>query len=735
MAPMTYDVIVKGGRWFDGTGAPSQLRDIGVRDGRVVAVSEQPLDETGCARVVDATDKWVLPGMLDIHTHYDVEVLEGPDLVESLRHGVTTIFVGSCSLSTIHVDPVTAGDLFGRVEAIPRRFVIDTLRKHQGWSSAAEYVEALESLPLGPNLAAFIGHSDIRAAVMGLDRATRKSVTPSEREIATMEAQLTEALDAGFIGMSAQELTFDKLDGDIARSRTLPSTYARGRERRRLNALLRKRRRALQGGPDIANPLSIGRMTLGSLPVRGGTLKTSLLSAADLKANPFLVHIMGPIAKAVNALGGDFRWQHLPVPFEVYADGIDLVIFEEFGTGATALHLQEKVAREELMRDPAYRAAFRKDYESKYGPRVWHRDFFDADIVACPDASHPHTILLQAFGSIGWRRPALKTSLLSAADIKAIPFVIHLLRGLSSIVNRLGGDFRFQHLPVPFEVYADGIDLVIFEEFGSGATALHLQEAVARDELFRSEEYRRAFRKDYESKYGPRVWHRDFFDAEIVACPDASIVGKSFGQVGVERGGLHPVDAFLDLVLEHGTAIRWRTTISNHRPAVLKKLAADSGIQIGFSDAGAHLRNMAFYNFGLRLLRHVRDAERAGKPFMTVEHAVHRLTGELGEWYRIDAGTLRVGDRADLVVVDPARLDDAVEEYHEAPVEQYGGLSRMVNRNDAAVPAVFIAGRRVVENGQPTAVLGHERTGRFLRAEQTSPAAAHSPAPSVPAAS
>ena len=578
---MSYDVIVKGGRWFDGTGAASQLRDIGVRDGRVVEVSETPLDETGCDRVVDATGKWVLPGMLDIHTHYDVEVLEGPSLSESVRHGVTTIFIGSCSLSTVHVDPVTAGDLFGRVEAIPRRFVIDALRTHQRWSSAAEYVEALESLPLGPNLAAFVGHSDIRSAVMGLDRATRKEVRPSERELKQMEEHLTEALDAGFIGMSAQELTFDKLDGEVARSRTLPSTYARGRERRRLNEVLRRRRRALQGGPDITNPVSIGRMTLGSLPVRGGTLKTSLLSAADLKANPFLVHIMGPIARAVNSLGGDFRWQHLPVPFEVYADGIDLVIFEEFGSGAAALHLADHVERNALMQD---------------------------------------------------------------------------------------------------------------------------------------EGYRRRFRKDYDAKFGMRVWHRDFFDAEIVECPDDSVIGKTFGQVGVERG-LHPADAFLDMVVEHGTKVRWRTTISNHRPEYAEKLGRSPGVQIGFSDAGAHLRNMAFYNFGLRFLRRVRDAEAAGRPFMSLEHAVHRLTGELADWYSVDAGHLRVGDRADLVVVDPVGLDESLDDYAESPVEQYDRLPRMVNRNDRAVTAVFVNGEHVFGDGAPGEALGNRRTGQFLRAQ------------------
>ncbi|NED60163.1 hypothetical protein G3I15_04390, partial [Streptomyces sp. SID10244] len=212
----------------------------------------------------------------------------------------------------------------------------------------------------------------------------------------------------------------------------------------------------------------------------------------------------------------------------------------------------------------------------------------------------PVNVGSQALTSLGIGRPHLKTSLLSAADIKANPYAIKIMGPLAALVNRLGGDFRWQHLPVPFEVYADGIDLVIFEEFGSGAAALHLKEALARDELLRNEEYRRRFRKDYESKYGVRVWHRDFFDAQIVGCPDDSVVGKSFGQVGLDRGGLHPVDAFLDLVLEHGTELRWRTTISNHRPEVLKQMAREPGIQLGFSDAGAHLRNMAFYNFGLR---------------------------------------------------------------------------------------------------------------------------------------
>ena len=132
------------------------------------------------------------------------------------------------------------------------------------------------------------------------------------------------------------------------------------------------------------------------------------------------------------------------------------------------------------------------------------------------------------------------------------PGLHRVIAAVTRFVNRfLGGDLRWQTLPVPFEVYADGIDLVVFEEFGAGQAALHLADEVERNELMQDEAYRRRFRKDYEKRYSPRVWQRDFHDAQIVACPDASLVGRSFGEVADARG-VHPVDAYLDLVVEHG---------------------------------------------------------------------------------------------------------------------------------------------------------------------------------------
>jgi N-acyl-D-aspartate/D-glutamate deacylase len=581
MTASHYDLVIRRGLWFDGTGAPGAVRDLGIRGGVLVEVSEAPLPTDG-AEVVEAAGRWVLPGFVDIHTHYDAEVLVNPGLGESVRHGVTTIVMGSCSLSTVLSGPEDAADMFSRVEAVPYEHVLGTLQDKQDWSTAAGYIESLERLPLGPNVSCFLGHSDLRAHVLGLGRSVDPDVRPSDDELARMDALLGEALDAGMLGLSTMTTKLDKVGGTRFRSRPLPSTHARWGEYRRLNKVLRKRRRVLQSAPDARMPVNV-------------------------------------------------------------------VLFLE--------------------------------------------------------------------QSSGWFRRRLRTSLLVAADPKSVPGGANAGRLLALHNRFLRSDVRLQHLPVPFELYSDGIDLPVFEELGAGAAALHLRDELERNDLMQDEAYRRRFRKQYGNKLMPGLWHKDLADTEIVACPDASVVGKSFGQVAKERK-IHPVDAFLDLIVEHGGAnVRWRTTVANHRPKQLDRMASDPGIHIGFSDAGAHLRNMAFYNIGLRLLRRVRDAEAAGRPILPLERAVHRLTGELGEWFGLDAGHLRVGDRADLVVIDPEALDHRVDGYAEAPVPEFGGLSRMVRRNDAAVVATAVGGEVVFRSGAFVDGYGTERrTGRFLKA-------------------
>jgi len=573
-------LVIRNGQFFDGTGTPERTATLVIDQGRVQRIEAGDVDIPGATRTIDATGKWVMPGFLDTHTHYDAELLDGSGLHESVRHGVTTIAIGSCSLSTILSSPEDCADFFCRVEALPRDAVLPALKAHKTWHDPRSYIEGLQSLPLGPNIAAYLGHSDLRTAVMGLERAVDPQVRPHESELDAMETHLEAALDAGFLGLSTMTNPWDKVGGTRFRSRYLPSCYATWREYRRLHRVLRRRDRVLQSAPNITT-----------------------------KVNVFL---------------------------------------------------------------------------------------FIAETI-----------------SLGLRK-SLKTTLISAADTKADPWLATLLPAAAHFVNRfLGGNFRWQTIPMPFEVYADGMDLVVFEEFGAGEAALHLADALERSELLADPDYRTWFRRDYDKRFSPRVWHRDLYDATIVSAPVVGLAGRTFGALADERGQ-HPVDTFLDLVLAHGTGLRWRTTIANHRPDVLVKLASEDCVQVGFADSGAHVRNMAFYNFPLHYLRAIHEAERADTPVVSLSQAVRKLTGEQADWFGLDAGHLRLGDRADIAIIDPVGLDDSLDAYHEAPMTMFGDLSRMVKRNDRAVTATIIGGEVVYEEGSFADSYGDRRTGVFL---------------------
>lgn len=484
-------------------------------------------------------------------------------------------------MSTIFSDPERCADLFARVEAIPHRYVKRAL-ENKHWSTPAQYIQYINSLALGPNVIAFIGHSDLRSATMGLDAATRSEQKPNEQQMQRMLDALNNALDEGYLGLSCMTNPWDKVGGESdSRSRSLPSTYAKWRELKAFHRVLRDREAILQSAPNITT-----------------------------KINAFL-----------------YAWE------------------------------------------------------------------------SC------------AFGL----RKALKTTLITVADTKANPLLSTSILALSSLLNRfLGGQLRWQSLPVPFEVYADGIDLVIFEEFGAGEQALDLKEQVERNRLFADPSYRRQFRREYDRRFTPRVWHRNFYDAQIVSAPQADLAGKSFGELADAKGE-HPVDTFLDLVMAHGDALRWRTTIANHRPEKLAAIVRHPSVQIGFSDAGAHLRNMGFYNFPLQLLRWATNNSPLGEPVLSPRQAVYRVTGEIAQWLGIDAGTLRVGDRADIAIVDPEGLDSTLDEYHEAPIEVFDGLMRQVRRNDDAVHSTLVGGQVMYEQGRFCEELGHRSYGQFLR--------------------
>ena len=137
---------------------------------------------------------WVMPGFIDIHTHYDAEVEVAPALSESLRHGVTTVTLGSCSLSLALGDADELSDMFCRVEALPDELVRPVLRKAKRWDGHRAYFDHLDALPLGPNVASFVGHSAVRAKVLGIERSLEPGVRPSASELAAMREHVREGL-------------------------------------------------------------------------------------------------------------------------------------------------------------------------------------------------------------------------------------------------------------------------------------------------------------------------------------------------------------------------------------------------------------------------------------------------------------------------------------------------------------------------------------------------------------
>ena len=573
-------ILIQGGTLFDGRGGPGISRDLLIESGKVSQIAEH-LEPPPGAQVLDARGLWVTPGFVDMHTHYDAEVELSPGLSESVRHGVTTVVLGSCSLSLAVGEPQNLADMFCRVEAIPRSVVLPLLRDRKTWEGPASYFEHLDSLPLGPNVASFFGHSAMRMKAMGIARSLDKKVRPSAAELGEMDRLLGEALEAGYLGMSIQTLPWDKMDGDEFRSRPLPSVFARWSEYRHFARTLRARGKVLQAVPNIST-----------------------------KVNAVLIFLM----------------------------------------------------------------------------------------------------------SVGlWRKP-LRLTALSMMDIRADRFAFRIAGWLCNQLNRFfGADLRLQALPEVFDLWADGMDLVVFEEFGAGTAALHLQDAGERAKLLRDPSYRAWFARQWRNRFLPRAFHRKLELCRVLAAPDEKLVGKTFAEIANERGQ-DVVETFLALCAEHGNALRWFTVMGNDRPEWLERIVAHPAAIVGFSDAGAHLRNMAHYNFPLRMLKLVRDAELAGRPFMTIGRAVQRLSGEIAGWLGLEAGTLEVGKRADLCIVDPTGLTDAVHEVAEQEMPEFGGLRRLVRRNDAAVLAVLIGGKLAWERGVPAPELGVQKLGQVLRA-------------------
>jgi N-acyl-D-amino-acid deacylase len=190
------DVIIRNGMVYDGLGGEPYRADIGIKDGLIAVIGEvaEPAVE-----IIDAAGLMVTPGFVDVHTHYDGQVIWESRLLPSSAHGVTTVVMGNCGVGfapcrTQDHDALIA--LMAGVEDIPEVVMAEGLAWN--WETFPEYLDAIESRPHDINIAALIPHSALRVYVMGERAINREPATPED--IKKMAALSEEAMEAGAIG-------------------------------------------------------------------------------------------------------------------------------------------------------------------------------------------------------------------------------------------------------------------------------------------------------------------------------------------------------------------------------------------------------------------------------------------------------------------------------------------------------------------------------------------------------
>ena len=190
------DCVIRGGMLIDGTGAARRQADIGIKDGRIAAIGTV----TEAAReTIDATGKVVAPGFIDVHTHYDAQIMWDPALTPSSLHGVTTVLGGNCGFTIAPIAPSSADyviQMLATVEGMP----VESLREGLNitWSGFGDWLDLLDG-KVGLNVGFLAGHSTIRRLVMGDD--WRRAAT--EAEIATMRALVDQSVSEGALGFSS----------------------------------------------------------------------------------------------------------------------------------------------------------------------------------------------------------------------------------------------------------------------------------------------------------------------------------------------------------------------------------------------------------------------------------------------------------------------------------------------------------------------------------------------------
>src|SRR2546421_1086549 len=209
------DVVLRRAQVIDGTGSAARSADVGIENGQIAAVGD--VTANGAAEV-DLDGLVLAPGLVDIHTHYDAQVLWDRDLTPSCWHGVTTVVMGNCGFGIAPTRPEHRSLIARTLENV-EGMSVEALEAGIPWTfeTFPEYLDTLDGLSTRLNVGALIGHTPVRLYVLG-DEAVERPATADE--VARMRAIVAEAVAAGAVGFATSKSpTHSGADGKPVPSR------------------------------------------------------------------------------------------------------------------------------------------------------------------------------------------------------------------------------------------------------------------------------------------------------------------------------------------------------------------------------------------------------------------------------------------------------------------------------------------------------------------------------------
>jgi N-acyl-D-aspartate/D-glutamate deacylase len=375
---MAFDLLIRGGRVVDGSGMPGFQADVAIREGRIARIGRV---SEAARRVIDADGCVVVPGFIDVHTHYDVQLDWDPLASPSCYHGVTTVLTGNCGFTLAPAKPEDVpwlAAMLSRVEGMSKEALAAGFRFDGG--SFADFWNRHEGR-LGVNAGSYVGHCAVRRFVMGDDASEREATAD---EIAAMQELVRQAMREGALGFSTSQL--DIHVGEDGRE--VPSNHASAEEVVALCSVLAEFDhgavevipRSFAEGYDAKDRALLHAM----YRVSGKPIELNILT-------PTPQHPMGwqnalAFCRESFEQGVRMHPQFTTNKLELHLKLADTFVFDEMPVWREVLTTPEP-ERSKRLADPAWRAKLQAEWDDDQGRAVAF-DLADLEVEAVRDAAN-----------------------------------------------------------------------------------------------------------------------------------------------------------------------------------------------------------------------------------------------------------------------------------------------------------------------------------------------------------